>query len=82
MRGSRMAIGDGFTGTPHGVARALVALLAAEAFYRVAVRSRVRRAIGMTLHDELVAPLMPERPVLIASSLTATTQHGSSSALR
>jgi hypothetical protein len=56
-----MAIGDGFTGPPHGVACALVALLAAEAVYRVAIRSRVRRAIGMTLHDELLAPLMPEQ---------------------
>jgi hypothetical protein len=77
-----MAIGDGFTGAPHGVARALVALLAAEAVYRVAIRSHVRRAIGMTLHDELVAPLVQEHPGLIAVSLTATTSRSSSSALR
>jgi hypothetical protein len=77
-----MAMGDGFAGTPHGVTRAVVALLAAEAVYRVAIRSHVRRAIGMTLHDELVAPLMPEHPGLMASSLTATTQRTSSSALR
>jgi hypothetical protein len=77
-----MAIGDGRTGAPHGVARAVVALLAAEAVYRVAIRSHVRRAIGMTLHDELVAPLLPEHPGLLAPSLTATAQRGSSSALR
>jgi hypothetical protein len=55
-----MAIGDGLTGAPYGVARAVVALLAAEAVYRVAIRSHVRRAVGMTLHDELVAPIAPE----------------------
>jgi hypothetical protein len=77
-----MAIGDGFTGPPHGVARAVVALLAAEAVYRVAVRSHVRRAIGITLHDELVAPLMPERPGHMASQLAGTAQRGSSSPLR
>jgi hypothetical protein len=54
-----MAIGVGFTGAPRGAARAFLALLAVEAVYRVAVRSHVRRAIGMTLHDEPV----PVRPV-------------------
>lgn len=49
-----MAIGVGLTGTPRGAARAFLALLAVEAVYRFAVRSHVRRAIGMTLHDELV----------------------------
>jgi hypothetical protein len=54
-----MAIGGGLTGAPRGLAGALVAFLAAEAVYRVALRSHVRRSIGMTLHDYPVVPLIP-----------------------
>jgi hypothetical protein len=62
-----MAMGTGYTRTPRGAARALLALLAVEAFYRVAVRSHVRRAIGMTLHDE-------PAPVLRGSVAAAAKQ--------
>jgi hypothetical protein len=51
-----MTIGDLPTAVPQRVTRALFALLAAEAVYRVAVRSRVRRAIGMSLREGLVPP--------------------------
>jgi hypothetical protein len=44
---SGMTTGGASQATLHGVTRALVALLAAEAFYRVAIRSRVRQAIGI-----------------------------------
>ena len=47
QRESRMTTGGAPAATRHGVTRTLVALLAAEAFYRVAIRSHVRQAIGV-----------------------------------
>jgi hypothetical protein len=46
-RESRMTIGDGSIRTLHGVTRAFLALVAAEVLYKVAIRSHVRRAIGI-----------------------------------
>jgi hypothetical protein len=42
-----MTTGGASQRTLHGVTRALVALLAAEALYRVAIRSHVRQAFGI-----------------------------------
>jgi hypothetical protein len=42
-----MTTGETLAAVPRGVARGLLALLAAEAFYRVAIRSQVRRALGI-----------------------------------
>jgi len=44
---SGMTTGGALAVMPRGVTRALLALLAAEAFYRVAIRSQVRRALGI-----------------------------------
>jgi len=42
-----MTTGETLAAMPRGLTRAVLALLAAEAFYRVAIRSQVRRALGM-----------------------------------
>ena len=42
-----MTTGEALATMPRGATRALLALLAAEAFYRVAIRSQVRRALGI-----------------------------------
>jgi|BogFormECP03_OM3_1039632.scaffolds.fasta_scaffold06031_2 hypothetical protein len=42
-----MTTGETLTALPRGATRAVLALLAAEAFYRLAIRSQLRRALGM-----------------------------------
>jgi len=44
---SGMTTGETLTALPRGATRAVLALLAAEAFYRLAIRSQLRRALGM-----------------------------------
>jgi hypothetical protein len=46
-RGSGMTTRGASQWTLHGVTRALVALVAVEAVYRVAIRSYVRQAVGI-----------------------------------